>query len=99
MTIRIDVFYTPGCTKCAREKETLKTIVDKIGGGRITWRDVNVLEEIDYAVELGVLSLPAIAIDGTLVFPALPSAERFARELSKRLEQSERGERKEAPRK
>lgn len=99
MTIRIDVFYTPGCTRCAREKETLKAIVDEIGGGRVTWRDVNVLEEIDYAVELGVLSPPAIAIDGTLVFPALPSAGRFARELSKRLEQAERGDRKGASRK
>jgi hypothetical protein len=35
-----------------------------------------------------VLSPPAIAIDGTLVFPALPSAGRFSRELAKRLEQS-----------
>lgn len=98
MTIRIDAFYTPGCSKCAQAKETLKAIVEKIGRGRVAWREVNVLEEIDYAVELGVLSPPAIAIDGTLVFPALPSAERFARELSKRLEQDERRGREETSR-
>jgi thioredoxin-like negative regulator of GroEL len=98
MTIRIEAFYSPGCTKCAQARETLKAIVERIGRGRVTWRDVNVLEEIDYAVELGVLSPPAIAIDGALVFPALPSAERFARELSKRLEQAERGDIKEPSR-
>ena len=86
MTIKIEAFYTPGCDKCAQAKERLKTIVEEIGKDRITWRDVNVLEEIDYAVELGVLSPPAIAIDGALVFHALPSAERFSRELLKRLE-------------
>ena len=39
----------------------------------LIWRDVNVLEELDYAVELGVLTLPAVAIDGELVFASLPS--------------------------
>lgn len=87
MTIRIEAFYTPGCTKCAQARETLKAIAERIGRGRVTWREVNVLEEIDYAVELGVLSPPAIAIDGILVFPALPSAERFAREIAQRLGQ------------
>ncbi|MBI4204818.1 MAG: thioredoxin family protein [Betaproteobacteria bacterium] len=90
MTVKIEAFYTPGCSKCAQAKETLKSIVEKLGDERITWRDVNVLEEIDYAVELGVLSPPAIAIDGALVFHALPSAEKFTRELLKRLEQSVR---------
>lgn len=86
MTIKVEVFYSPGCGKCAQAKETLKSIVEKLGDERITWRDVNVLEEIDYAVELGVFSPPAIAIDGTLVFPVLPSAEKFTRELLKRVE-------------
>ncbi|OGA54731.1 MAG: thioredoxin [Betaproteobacteria bacterium RIFCSPLOWO2_12_FULL_62_13] len=90
MTIKIEAFYSPGCSKCAQAKEMLKIIVEEIGKDCITWRDVNVLEEIDYAVELGVLSAPAIAIDGALVFPALPSAEKFARELRKRLEQAVR---------
>ena len=39
----------------------------------LTWREVNVLDELDYAVELGVLTLPAVVIDGELVFASLPS--------------------------
>jgi thioredoxin 1 len=88
MSITVELFSAPGCGKCAQAKEKLKAIVEEFDADRITWREVNILEEIDYAVELGVLSPPAIAIDGTLVFPALPSAGRFSRELAKRLEQS-----------
>jgi len=39
----------------------------------VTWRDVNVLEELDYAVQLGVLTPPSMAIDGELVFAKLPT--------------------------
>ena len=52
----------------------------------MSWRDANILEELDYAVELGIFSPPAIAIDGELVFPALPSPSRLRAELIKRLE-------------
>ena len=45
--------------------------------GDLEWRSLNVLEELDYAVELGVLSLPAIAIDGELVFAALPTPKQL----------------------
>jgi len=45
-----------------------------------------VLDELDRAVELGVLTLPAIAIDGELVFAKLPSPEAFVRELMRRAE-------------
>jgi len=41
---------------------------------------------MDYAVELGVMAPPAIAIDGELVFPALPTPDRLREELIRRLE-------------
>ena len=63
----------------------LKAIVEEIGQDRITWRDVNILEEMDYAVELGVMSSPAIAIDGRLAFSSLPSPDKLRAELNKRL--------------
>jgi len=66
----------------------LKAIIEELGKDQVTWRDVNILEEMDYAVELGILSPPAIAIDGELVFPALPSPSRLRAELIKRVEKS-----------
>lgn len=85
MPIKVEAFSAPGCSKCAQVRDALKAIVDELGADRISWREVNVLDEIDYAVELGVMSPPAMAIDGELVFPALPSPPRLRAELEKRL--------------
>lgn len=84
--LRVEVFSSPGCAKCARARASLKEIADEIGRGRINWREVDILKEIDRAVDLGVMSAPAIAIDGTLVFTSLPSPHKLRAELVKRLE-------------
>ncbi len=85
MDIKVEVFSSPGCGKCGHAKEVLRQIAEEIGGGRIAWREVNVLTEMDYAVSLGVLSTPAIAVNGKLVFTALPSAKKLREILEARL--------------
>ena len=90
MAIQVEVFSSPGCSRCARAKDELRKIVEEFGGDRIQWRDVNVLEDIDYTVSMGVLSTPAIAIDGKLIFGSLPSAKRLRKALEERLESGER---------
>ncbi len=85
--LKVEVFSSPGCGKCGHAKEVLKKIAEELGGGRIEWREVNVLDELDYAVRLGVLSTPAIAVDGELVFTALPSAKKLRQTLERRLQQ------------
>ena len=37
-------------------------------------QEVNAVENLDRAVELGVLTLPSIVIDGELVFTSMPTA-------------------------
>ncbi len=86
--IKVEVFTTSGCDKCARARETLKSVAESFGWDKVTWREIDVLEEMDYAVALGVTSPPAIAIDEELVFPVLPSAQRFGQELRERLERA-----------
>ncbi|HEB96770.1 MAG TPA: thioredoxin family protein [Sedimenticola thiotaurini] len=85
MAIAIEVFSAPGCGKCGQAKQVLKKLVDALDDGRLRWREVNILEEMDYAVELGVLSTPAIAIDRQLVFTGLPSERQLQAELQRRL--------------
>ena len=77
MAINVDVFSSPSCGKCGHAKEVLRKLVEELGEEKVSWRDVNILEDIDYAVELGVLSTPSIAINGELVFKSLPSAKRL----------------------
>ena len=83
--IKVEIFSSPGCGKCTQAKMVLKAIAEEIGQDKITWRDVNILEEMDYAVELGVMSSPAIAINGKLIFSSLPSAAKLRAALDKQL--------------
>lgn len=85
MSIKVEVFSSPGCSKCGHAKVVLRKLAEDIGGGLIDWRDVNVLEDLDYAVSLGVLSTPAIAIDGELIFTGLPSVRKLRSELDRRI--------------
>ena len=85
MTIKVEVFSSPGCGKCGHAKDVLRKLVDELSSDNIQWREVNILEELDYAVALGVLSTPSIAIDDELVFTNLPSAKKLRDELLVRL--------------
>lgn len=85
--IKVEAFSSAGCAKCAKAKDALKAVIDELGQDRVSWRDVNILDELDYAVELGIFSPPAIAIDGELVFPSLPSPGRLRADLIRRLEE------------
>jgi len=78
VTVKIEVIAAPGCKKCASAQDELRAVAASVlGEGRLVWREVNVLEELDYAVSLGVLAMPAIAVNGELKFSSLPTPEQF----------------------
>lgn len=83
--IQVEVFSSPGCSRCSHVFALLESVVRDVGAGRVEWREVNVVEELDYAVELGVLTMPAIAIDGELVCTSHPSARKLRDLLDARL--------------
>jgi len=64
-------------------REDLKATAERTVAG-IEWRELSVLEDLDYAVELGVLSLPAIAVDGELLFSSLPTPHQLRDALIRR---------------
>ncbi len=79
---KVEVFTAPGCGKCGKAKHVLEAIVNEMGADKFEWREINILQEMDYAIGLGVLSTPSIAINGELVFTALPSAKQLQQTLS-----------------
>ena len=83
--VRIELFSTPGCERCGQVLEVLRAISTEHGPERVEWRQINVLDELDYAVRLGVLSVPAIVIDGELLFSRHPSARRLRSVVEQRL--------------
>ncbi len=86
MPVNIEVFSAPGCNSCGQAKKVIRKLVEQMGDDRLQWREVNVVAELDYAVELGILSTPAIAINGELIFTGLPSEKKLHAELLKQLE-------------
>lgn len=81
--MKIELFYTPGCAKCAGAATALKAAAEAALPG-VEWSEVNVLDDLDRAVDLGVLTLPALAVDGELVFTALPTADQLVAALRRR---------------
>ncbi|WGR91987.1 thioredoxin family protein [Bradyrhizobium sp. ISRA443] len=82
--MKIELFYAPGCTKCADDKDALRaTAIELVPG--LVWRELNILDQLDYAVEVGVITLPSIVIDGDVVFASLPTCGQLRRELVRRI--------------
>lgn len=79
--IRVEIFTAPSCSRCARAKAQLQQLIEELGPERFEYREVNIIEEIDYAVALGVLNASSIAIDGTLAFATLPAIPVLRRQL------------------
>ncbi len=80
---KIEVFVLPGCSQCSTGLDALKEVADSFGPGACLWQVRNLLENIDQAVRLGILSTPAMALDGKLVFTSLPSPQQLRTELSR----------------
>ena len=84
-SIKLELFSASACNRCAQAKQRLETMVIEFGEATLAYREVDVLEELDYAVSLGVLTTPCIAIDGELVFTAIPSKKKLRAEIEKRV--------------
>jgi hypothetical protein len=50
----------------------------------VQWHEINIVDAIDYAVALGVLKTPAVAIDGELVFAKLPLPDTLSAAMRER---------------
>lgn len=82
--MKVELFQTTGCKSCADTRDALRSVAEQAVPG-IQWRDVDITKELDYAVELGVMSLPAVAVDGQLTFSSLPTPTQLREELERRV--------------
>lgn len=81
----VELLTASGCARCQRARTLIKTVVVEVADPRITYREVNVIEQIDYAVRLGVQRVPAIALGGELAFSAIPSQSQLREAILGRL--------------
>ncbi|HCS29289.1 MAG TPA: glutaredoxin [Spongiibacteraceae bacterium] len=81
----VEVLTAAGCRHCRRTQALVKDAIAEINDHRLLYREINILDEIDYAVQLGLISAPGIAVNGELVFPARPSKAKLMRLIRDRL--------------
>ena len=81
--MKIEIFYTPGCSECVATHAKLRTAAQEAVRD-VEWHELNVLDELDHAVELGVITLPSIVVDGELVFTSMPTEEQLHTALIER---------------
>jgi len=77
------MFYTPGCSECVAAQTKLRGAA-KEAVSDLEWHEVNVLDDLDRAVELGVMTLPSIVVDGELVFTSMPTVTQLRNALVER---------------
>ena len=82
MAVKLELFSSPACGKCDQVKKKLQDIADQ-SGGTIKFMVINILEQMDYALQLGVLSTPCIAVNGKLEFFGLPTMDERRQVLDK----------------
>jgi small redox-active disulfide protein 2 len=56
------IVYGTGCSKCKAVEKAVKEAVDKLGADA----EIVKVEELDKIMEMGILSLPALAIDNEI---------------------------------
>ena len=75
--VSIEILYNARMQSLAAAKRTLLDLISELGQENSFYREVDIVEEVDHAVELGVLSSSSIAINGELIFAAMPSVSKL----------------------
>lgn len=82
--LRVEVLTAAGCAHCKETRARVQKVVAQFAP-RAQYREVNVIEELDYAVRLGVLTTPCVAIGGELAFVGPPSEKKLATAIRQRI--------------
>ncbi len=84
-TVRIELLTASGCGRCTQTRYRLRRAIAAFDDARVELHEVDVVDEIDYAVSLGVLTTPAIAINGELIFSGTPTEDQLLKAIVERL--------------
>ncbi len=86
--VYLEDFMSPGCVGCPAVKEMLKLLSEELSG-EITVEEVDITIDTTRAAQYGIMSVPAIAINGVLKFMGVPQKEELKKALMEELERDE----------
>lgn len=85
MKVQLELFTADACSYCVQAKSILTGLVEELDNDQIELNFIDVVENIDHAVEMGVLVTPALAVNGRLVFAPLPGRKTVLHALKAEL--------------
>ncbi|MBN2246977.1 MAG: thioredoxin family protein [Candidatus Aminicenantes bacterium] len=86
--VYVEEFMSPGCVGCPAVKEMLKELSAELGD-KLTVEEVDITLDTTRAAQYGVMSVPAIAINGVLKFVNVPRREALREAILEELEREE----------
>jgi len=81
----VEMFTSPGCANCPAVKKMLKELASELKGD-ITVEEVDITTDPTRAAQYGVMSVPAVVINGILKFVGVPSREDLKKAIVEELE-------------
>ena len=86
--VYLEEFMSPGCVGCPAVKEMLKSLSEELSG-EITVEEVDITVDTTRAAQYGIMSVPAIAINGVLKFMGVPKKEELKKALMEEFKRDE----------
>jgi small redox-active disulfide protein 1 len=83
--VYVEEFMSPGCVGCPAVKEMLKEISAEFGGNLIV-EEVDITVDTTRAAQYGIMSVPAVAINGILKFMGVPGKEELKKAILEEIE-------------
>ncbi len=81
--IEIEILTSPDCAPCEVLKRLVAEVLQESGLQRsVTLKEVDVLENPDLVLQYGILSTPALVINGTLCFTGVPRRAELTRKIT-----------------
>jgi predicted thioredoxin/glutaredoxin len=81
--VNVEFLFAGGCDRCAEARDALRTAAQS--SDRVQWKEIDIAKNPKRAVEVGVLSTPAVAIDGELIFKSMPTASQLLKAIRARV--------------
>lgn len=81
----IEMFHSPGCVGCPAVEKMLKELTEELEGG-VTVEEVDITVDPTRAMGYGIMSVPAVVINGILKFVGVPRKEDLKKAIIEELE-------------
>ncbi|HDT14075.1 MAG TPA: thioredoxin [Candidatus Aminicenantes bacterium] len=72
--VYVEEFTSPGCVGCPAVKAMLEELSREFDG-RVIVEEINIAEDASRAASYGIMTVPAVAVNGNLLFTGVPSRQ------------------------